>query len=203
MLVFIDESGDPGFKVDRGASPIFVVAMVIFQDGSQAAARQACLEASDARRVHKSEFKFNKCSNDVRDRFFDCASTCPFIVRAIVVNKALIHSQHLKADKDSFYEYFVRTMMRHDDELLQGARVVIDGSGDREFRQNLNAALRQRLGAGVIRDVSFRDSRSDVLVQLAEMCAGAIARSYRDDRPDRLRWLRKLRPRIDDVWQFR
>ena len=31
MLVFIDESGDPGFSLERGASPIFVAAMVIFE----------------------------------------------------------------------------------------------------------------------------------------------------------------------------
>jgi hypothetical protein len=31
VLVFIDESGDPGFKLERGSSPVFVVAMVIFQ----------------------------------------------------------------------------------------------------------------------------------------------------------------------------
>jgi hypothetical protein len=30
MLVFIDESGDPGFKLDGGSSPVFVAAMVIF-----------------------------------------------------------------------------------------------------------------------------------------------------------------------------
>jgi hypothetical protein len=30
LLIFIDESGDAGFKLDKGASPIFVLAMVAF-----------------------------------------------------------------------------------------------------------------------------------------------------------------------------
>src|SRR5689334_7589262 len=107
MLVFIDESGDPGFKLDRNASPIFVVAMVIFRDSASAAETQMRIEASVARRRHKSEFKFNKCSHDVRDKFFSVVRNCPFKVRSIVVRKELIHSPRLRADKEKFYEYFV------------------------------------------------------------------------------------------------
>ena len=36
MLVFIDESGDPGFKVDKGSTLVFAVAMVIITDGAAA-----------------------------------------------------------------------------------------------------------------------------------------------------------------------
>jgi hypothetical protein len=45
------------------------------------------------------------------------------------------------ADKDRFYEYFVKAMMSHDNGVLRNTRVVIDGSGDKEFRQNLNTSL--------------------------------------------------------------
>ena len=32
MLVFVDESGDPGLKPEQGSSTHFVVALVIFED---------------------------------------------------------------------------------------------------------------------------------------------------------------------------
>ena len=32
MLVLIDDSGDPGFKIGRGSSQFFVIACVIFDD---------------------------------------------------------------------------------------------------------------------------------------------------------------------------
>ncbi len=32
MHVFIDDSGDPGFKLNKGSSSHFVIAMVIFDD---------------------------------------------------------------------------------------------------------------------------------------------------------------------------
>lgn len=202
MLVFIDESGDPGFKTEKGATPIFVAVMVIFANGEDAAATQAAIEASEARRLHKPEFKFSKCDDRVRDVFFGAVRNCPFRVRAIVVRKELIYSARLKADKESFYEYFVKQMMRFDDGVLKDAQVIIDGSGDREFRRNLNTALRRRLGSGVIREVRFKNSSRDVLVQLADMCAGAIARSYRKDRAEPYRWRRMLGPRLNDVWDF-
>ena len=202
MLVFIDESGDPGFDTDRGATPVFVVAMIIFSNSADALATQAVIANSEVRKTHKPEFKFSKCSDSVRDAFFGAVKECPFTVRAISVRKEVIYSSHLKSDKEKFYEYFVSQMMRHDDGLLNRARVIIDGSGDREFRQNLNAAMRRKLGKGVIKDVRFKDSKNDVLVQLADMCAGAIARSYRSDRKDPLRWRRMLKAQISDVWEF-
>jgi hypothetical protein len=201
MLVFIDESGDPGFRLDRGASPIFVAAMVVFGSPDEAAETQMRIEESEARRCHRLEFKFNKCSNNVRDKFFQVARQCPFKIRSIVVQKQFIYSPRLKADKERFYQYFVNMMMKNDNGLLRNARVTIDGSGDREFRRNLNAALGRHRG-GAVKDVRFKDSRNDVLVQLADMCAGAIARSYRSDRADGRRWRDMLQPRIDDVWDF-
>ena len=203
MLVFIDESGDAGFKVDQGASPVFVVAMVIFSTSDDSQRTAAAIEASGARKMHRPEFKFSKCADDVRDAFFQTVRACPFRVRAIVVQKDVIYSPRLRTDKERFYEFFVRQMMTWDGGQLQDARVVIDGSGDREFRRDLNSALRRRVGEGAIRDVRFKESHRDVLVQLADMCAGAIARSYRRDRDTPDRWRRVLSPRINDVWEFK
>ena len=64
MLVFIDDSGDPGFKVEKGSSKVFVIAMVIFKDNLEA--ERASLTIKELRRKLKmsdlSEFKFNKSS---------------------------------------------------------------------------------------------------------------------------------------------
>lgn len=36
MLVFIDDSGDPGFKLDKGSSHFFVISAVLFDDNLEA-----------------------------------------------------------------------------------------------------------------------------------------------------------------------
>ena len=202
MLVYIDESGDAGFRVERGSSPVFVAAMVIFQDADDAALTRDLIKGSAARLLHKGEFKFSKSRDEVRDRFFRAVAAGPFRVRAIVVEKARIHSAVLRSEKESFYEFFVKQMLRHDNGRLTNARVIIDGSGDRAFRQKLSVAIRRKVRDGAIRDCRFSDSRTDPLIQLADMCAGAIARSFRTDRRDAHRWRDLLRPRLDDVWRF-
>jgi hypothetical protein len=176
--------------------------MVIFADGDAARTTERIVRDAAVRLRIRPEFKFNKSSARVRDEFFQAVRNCPFSVRAIVVRKETIYSPHLTTDKEDFYRFFVRQLMTHDGGILDHAEVVIDGSGDREFRNNLKGALRRQVGSKV-RDVRFARSRSDPLVQLADMCVGAIARSYRADRKDAGRWRQMLRPRIDDVWDFR
>lgn len=198
MLVFIDESGDPGFRTDKGSSPIFVAAMVIFDSGEDAMRTERVISDALERLRAKLEFKFNKCDTRVRDGFFEAVQDCPFIVRAIVVRKEVIWSPRLRTDKENFYRYFVRQMMTYDGDRLTNAKVIIDGSGDREFRNMLKTTLRRQIGTKV-RDIRFANSRNDILVQLADMCAGAIARSYRTDRKNANRWRLMLRPRINDI----
>ena len=201
MLVFIDESGDPGFKVARGSTPIFAVAMVIFENGEAAQATERVIKDAQVRLNAYPEFKFNKSRNHVRDGFFQAVRDCPFIVRAIIVRKEVIYSPHLRTDKEDFYRFFVRQMLTHDSGILKDARIVIDGSGDRKFKMMLKTSLRRQIGPA-LKEVRFARSDNDPLVQLADMSVGAIARSFRADRHDAWRWRQMLHPRIDDVWDF-
>lgn len=202
MLVFIDESGDPGFKVEKGSTPIFAAAMVLFDNAQNAQATEQVIRQAMQRLRVRPEFKFNKSSSQVRDGFFQAVQNCPFSVRAIVVRKEAIYSPHLMTDKEDFYRFFIRQMMIHDNGALVDAKVVIDGSGDRKFKQMLRSSLRRQVGDR-LKSLRFGNSRNDYLVQLADMCVGAIARSYRTDRRDARRWRQMLGPRINDVWDFR
>ena len=202
MLVFIDESGDAGFKITRGSSPVFVVAMVIFDGPDEAKSTEHAIRMTMSRLRISSEFKFNASRDQVRDEFFQAVRNCPFMVRAIVIRKEVIYSPNLMADKENFYRFFVRQMMGHDNGLLDRADVFIDGSGDRAFRKTLTAYLRKHLGQR-LNSLRLSESHRDVLIQLADMCVGAIARSYRTDRNNAARWRQMLHPRINDVWDFR
>lgn len=138
MLVFIDESGCPGFKMAKGSDPIFAVGMVIFRSSEDACAAQALIDQLHSSLGHKPEFKFSKCHARVRDAFFESVTAqCAFTVRALVVEKKLIYSEVLRQNSDSFYNYFVKQLMNFDGGALKNARVRIDGSGDRDFQRAL------------------------------------------------------------------
>jgi hypothetical protein len=200
MLVLIDESGCPGFKFTRGSDPVFGIGMVIFANGADAALTEQAIADLRLTVNHKTEFKFSKSSSLLRDKFFDCVAQCPFTVRALIVRKEALHSPHLRTESDSFYNYFVKMLMAHDHGTLDAAHVRIDGSGGRDFQRALNSYLRRQLGAR-IKDVKMADSKRDPLMQLADMCIGAITRAERE-RDDRDRWKRVLRPRIGNIWHF-
>lgn len=202
MLVFIDESGDAGFKVTQGSTPVFATAMVIFEDRS--AAQRAENLIKNALRDLRAfpEFKFNKSSDEIRDGFFTAVRSCDFRVRALVVKKADIYSDRLRSEKDEFYRYIVKSMVKHDGGMLQGAKVIIDGSGERSFRRDLEKHIKRHAGPSV-KSVKFAASHTDPLVQLADMVVGAIARSYRTDRGNADRWRKMLKSKIDDIWEFK
>jgi hypothetical protein len=119
----------------------------------------------------------------------------------LVVKKEVIYSGKLREDDDAFYSYFVKQLMKFDGGALADARIRIDGSGDREFRRALSSYLRKEL-KGKIKEVRMADSARDPLTQLADMCVGAVGRAYRD-RPNADVWLKMLRPRIADIWEFK
>ena len=68
MLVFIDDSGDPGFKLEKGWSKHFVIACIIFDDNLDA--EETALKIKRLRRALKwrddHEFKFNKTNKQIR-----------------------------------------------------------------------------------------------------------------------------------------
>lgn len=204
MYVFIDESGDPGFKIEKGSSPVFVTSMVIFDNALDARQSQSRIARLLGELRAKPEFKFNKLQSVRRDQFFEEIAALPFRTRYVVVQKNLIYSDALRTTKESFYKFFVRNMIQHDGGALRNAKVIIDGSGDRAFKRAFRSYLRKHIGKESVRSFELRDSVKDPLVQLADMCAGAIARSYRPDRADAYRWRSALyrSGKIENVWEF-
>jgi hypothetical protein len=140
----------------------------------------------------------------VKDGFFEAVAPCKFSVRAIVVDKSRIYSDNLRENKEQFYNFFVKSLLQHDNNALAGAKVKIDGSGDREFKRELAAYLKRESAAGKIISVKFAESHRNNLIQLADMVVGAIARSYREvDRNEHDRWRKMLCGKIQNVWDFK
>ncbi len=178
--------------------------MVIFDQEQEAEKASATVARVREHLRVKPEFKFSKCSDDIRTQFFGLLSDHQFKVRALVVEKSRIYSAHLRSEPKNFYNFFLQNLMKHNETAIKGSSVKIDGSGDRKFRDALHAYLRKQLTAGTIRKLKFANSRSDNLIQLADMAAGAIARSYpgRNRKRD-ARWRRMMYRQIENVWEFR
>lgn len=203
MLIFIDESGDPGFKVGQGSSHSFVIACVCFTDPSHAESTANIIRTyrDSLGWKESSEFKFSKSRKDIRLGFLKEVSGSPFTVRAIVFQKKSIYSSTLKNNKDRFYNFATRKILDTLGSQLEAANIKIDGSGDRAFKQDMERYLRGYLH-GRIGKLRFVNSQTNVLIQLADMCAGAINRSF-GDTPDRQIYRSIIQKNIVDVWDFK
>ncbi|KKS32054.1 MAG: hypothetical protein UU93_C0011G0015 [Candidatus Amesbacteria bacterium GW2011_GWA2_42_12] len=207
MLVFVDDSGDPGFKIDKGSSLVFVIACVVFDDELEA--EKTAVVIKELRRKLKFpdsvEFKFNNSRKEVKELFLNTVNTYKFKIRCLVVKKNLIHSKKLQSSKNSFYSYAVKLLLEHSGGSIIDAKIRIDGSGDRVFRKSFTTYLRKELNSKqekIMRDCKLVDSKSNVLIQLADMIAGSIRRSYDEGKSDRNLYKKIILKHIEDEWQF-
>jgi len=208
MLVFIDDSGDAGFKLDKGSTRFFVIAVVIFDDPLEA--EKTALAIKELRRdlgfPDDVEFKFYKSRPEIREKFLKVVSQFKFRIRYIVVDKTLIHSPELRGNKNSFYGYIIKTVLKNSYDSILNAKIKIDGSGDRRFRRSFLSYLRRQLNTNekkIIKHCKLVDSKSNVLIQLADMIAGTIKRSYDVSKKDG-KFLKKIiKKHIEDEWEFK
>ena len=89
MLVFIDESGDSGFKLNSGSSEYFTVALVVFNDLEEANAcdNRIQLLKRELGKPEKWEFHFKENSNKIRELFIKAVTKYEFFYYSIVINK--------------------------------------------------------------------------------------------------------------------
>jgi len=199
MLVYIDDSGDPGFKIGRGSSTHFVFAMVRFEREAEAEDARARL-----RRLRETlgfsaqaEFKFNKSSRAVRERFLRALAPAAFTVRSFVIDKARLDDPGFRQGKDAFYDQAIRAAMQHYREALTGARVRLDGSAERAYRRRLQRDLRR---IGQAREVRLVRSQAEPLIQMADMIAGATRLAHMGGRTDAAAYRALIAERIVEEW---
>ena len=82
----------------------------------------------------------------------------------------------------------------------------MDGSGDRIFRKNFFTYLRRELNSSekkIIRHCRMVNSRSNVLVQMADMIAGSLNRAENKSKKDRQIYKKIIEHHIEDEWPFK
>lgn len=181
MLVFIDESGDTGLKIKEGSSRYFVIALISFEESEEAVACDQRIELlkREIKLQAGAEFKFSKLRKDQRIKFFEAVLPYSFFYLAVVINKDRdkLYGGGFKI-KESFYKYTCSLVFENAKPYLKDATIIIDGSGSREFKRQFKTYLRKKIGASIIKKVKIQSSHTNNLIQLADMVAGAVHRSF-------------------------
>lgn len=179
MLLFIDESGDPGLRIEAGSSKYFIVALVGFEgyEDALAADDRISLLRKEQRLPDDFEFHFNKMKPAYRRMFLEAVAPYNFFYFGLVIDKTKLTGSEFQI-KESLYEYACGLIFDKAKPRLGDAIVVIDESGSknlgRELKSYLVHRLKDRSGKCLIKRVRTQNN----LLQLADMVVGAMARSF-------------------------
>jgi hypothetical protein len=203
MLIFMDESGDTGFKFKRVSSEYFVLTIIIF-DSLEAAekANDAINQLRKDLKFHEArEFKFSTgTSNDEKETFLRKMSRHDFRYRSVVINKSLLLAKNPQHPTDSLYMLVADQLFLRAQDRLNNASLFVDRTS-KAFVNEFNGYLRKKLNtdmAKLIGQIRHKDSKSNNLLQLADMVCSAIYRNY--NRKDE-KFYKLIKKREEDLWK--
>lgn len=185
MIIAIDDSGDPGLKMDKGSSSYFVIVAVVFLTDYDAESTALKIERFRQTLKWKNhhEFKFRKTSPEIRKAFLSEINSCNFVLSVAVVDKANTNVDiPSNRDASSLYNTVILRAISQVLDESTNARVLIDGEGGSSYKRNVKTFFRQNLPKNAIKQIRYRDSKNDVLIQLADMVAGSVNRSLTGDK---------------------
>lgn len=200
MLVFVDESGDPGMKLEGGSTPYFTVALVIFEDYEEATACDLRIGLLRRELSLPTDFEFHFHDNHptLRKTFLTTVAPYDFFYFGIVLDKSLLTGPGFRF-RNSFYKYASRLVFENAKPYLKDAIAVFDESGSATFKMQLARYLRrqinQRDSPGLIRKVKVQPSGKNNLLQLADMIAGALGRTCLVGKVDQWEYWKLIRHR--------
>lgn len=182
MLIFIDESGDTGLKLEKASSRYFVVSLIIFEDDEDALAcdHRIKLLKKELGKEDNFEFHFTKNPDWMRQAFLKAVNPYNFFYLAIVINK---DPKKLIGEgfrfKSSFYKYACGLVFQNAKPYLKNAKVKIDKSGSQAFCGALSRYLKNKVNNeknNCIKHVKPEKSHTNNLLQLADYISGVINR---------------------------
>jgi Protein of unknown function (DUF3800) len=206
MIVFVDESGDAGLKVESGSSPHFVVTLVVFNDNEEAARVDEHIAVIRQKvNLHKDfEFHFTKLSKNLRQHFLSEINLFDFKYFSFVIHKNNFDESLIKNSRE-FYKFAFKAACLTAKECLENATFVIDGQSSKEFRQDFEKHLKVGLNTDEIRrmkKMKMQDSHKNNLLQLADMICGSVAAFYRNDKYKTDTYYRLIKLREEKVEIF-
>ncbi|MDD5147720.1 MAG: DUF3800 domain-containing protein [Candidatus Daviesbacteria bacterium] len=203
MLIFMDESGDTGFKFSKTSSRFFVLVIIIFDSLADAEkANEAVKEIRKELKLPENfEFKFSTGTSDKYKKvFLQKLSKFNFRYRTVIVDKTILAKQNPIYPKDSLYMIVADHLFLRAESRMKNASIFIDRIS-KSFVDDFNGYLRKRLNTNIekiIGRLKHQDSKSNNLLQLADMVCGAIYRKYNRGEE---KFYKIIKKREEDLWK--
>lgn len=172
--IYVDWSGDPGFKFRQGSSELFVIAAVMADEEPNIGNLREKLSLPD-----NYEFHFSKADHRIREHFRNYLNTeleIPGVVVLRADKQMFSLNMRQKRGEQVVADLIAQCVVNLPAELLHDSTLYYDGEKEQEsFKNTLRVTLSQTLHSGVfLRSVkAVPASRNDGL-QVADMLAGFV-----------------------------
>jgi hypothetical protein len=173
-----DEAGDVSFSFDKGASRYFVVAAIATANPDELRQRLAALRQKSGL-PHEYEFKFTALSSSaLRKRVFESLAQAEFDAWAVIVDKTALSDPFKVMRGLDVYVYFVTELIQLIPPTKRdGATLILDEFGSAaQLRTELRRFMTVRGIPRHFKRVVAARSRSEGLIQIADLMAGALLR---------------------------
>jgi len=173
-----DESGDVSLNFAKGASRYFVVTMIATKSPDDLRRTLEKIRA-DSGLPEIYEFGYHKLSSaQLRKRVFSALSSANFDIWAILVDKSSLPEAFKVMSGLDFYLFFVSELIQQiPDQKREGGTLILDEFGyPDQTKDELKRIMKARNISHGFRRISIRRSKSEPLIQIADLIAGAIWR---------------------------
>ena len=200
QLVFIDDSGDPGFKGSASSSAFVMAGAVI---ASSETALQINQEIIKLRKKlgwrEDEEFKFHKSSRKIKLRFLETVNKYDFQIYSVYIRKDNYPTYLKGINGEKLYNWTIKELLSVIP--LHKAIVKIDGKYGKKYKLRLGSYIRRELNMEEKKIGKFdvQDSQRDNLIQLADFITGSINRSLQADKTDARDYIRMIRNKIIEL----
>jgi len=179
--IWIDESGDCGFKFDKGSSEFLIIVMVYFVGNFNDNKIESIFENLKSRLnlTKDYEFKFSRCKNKFREEFLKTITDLPIRYKAIIINKKKIEPAELRLQPQQLYCELIRRLLYDNKPPLKKAIMIIDEAVAKIHSREFNSILRKYLSKNIISKIRQKRSKNNIMIQIADMIAGSIFRKYK------------------------
>ncbi len=187
-----DEAGDVTFAFTKGASRYFVIALIRTAEPDTLRAALATLR-KEHHLPESFEFSFHELTNPrLRENVLTALQPLPFTAWAIVVDKRNLAEPFRVMPRTNFHNFFLTELIRYVPETERAGGILMLDEFDRSGKTpvELGKVFKARGIAKAFKKITTKRSRSEPLVQYADMVAGAVLAKYNKGDDHYLRLIR-------------
>lgn len=183
MYAFVDESGAFGFNFDNPSCSRFFIICAIIVKETDLSTLEAEVERIREKHFQMGEMKSSRVgsNNQRRKKILDDLLDLPYKIYAFICDKEKIRESSGLRYKRSFYKFLNNVAYEELKVAFPRLTIVADGVGGNEFLQSFSKYMLAKNQASDLFEESYlnvEDSKSSVLIQLADFISGSLSYSY-------------------------